>query len=315
MNEGIDRVIRVGVVGVGHLGQHHARIYSEMEGVELVGVADTDSQRLREVTSQFKTTPFPDYRELFGKVDAVSVAVPTTFHYQIAKEFLDRGVDVLVEKPIAETVAEADDLLRAAQRRDRILQVGHIERFNGAVQVLSLLVEEPRFIECHRLGPFAARGTDVDVVLDLMIHDIDIILSLVNSPVKQVNAVGVPVISEQVDIANARIQFESGCVANVTASRVSAERLRKIRIFQKDTYISLDYAHQEVVLYRRIPPEDSGSRLPQIVKEEVPVEKREPLQAELMSFIECVRTRRPPLVSGKEGRQALAVAAEIIKKI
>ncbi|MBI5167579.1 MAG: Gfo/Idh/MocA family oxidoreductase [candidate division NC10 bacterium] len=315
MGKDIDRVIRVGVVGVGHLGQHHARIYSEMEGVELVGVADTDSQRLREIISQFKTTPFPDHRELFGKVDAVSVAVPTTFHYRVAKEFLDRGVDVLVEKPIAETVAEADDLLRAAQRRDRILQVGHIERFNGAVQVLSRLVEEPRFIECHRLGPFAARGTDVDVVLDLMIHDIDIILSLVNSPVKQVNAVGVPVISEQVDIANARIQFESGCVANVTASRVSAERLRKIRIFQKDTYISLDYAHQEVVLYRRIPPEYGGSRLPQIVKEEVPVEKREPLRAELVSFIDCVRTRRPPLVSGKEGRQALAVAAEIIKKI
>lgn len=315
MNEGIDRVVRVGVVGVGHLGHHHARIYSEMQGVKLIGVADTDPQRLQQVASLFKTSPFEDYRKLLDKVDAVSVAVPSTFHYRIAKEFLEHGVDVLVEKPIAETLSEADSLVRMAKKGGCILQVGHIERFNGAVQTLHSLVDEPRFIECHRLGPFPSRGMDVDVVLDLMIHDIDIILSLVKSPVKEVSAIGVPVISQQVDIANARILFESGCVANVTASRVSTERLRRIRIFQKDTHISLDYTHQEVVLYRRLLPKDGKSKLPQIVREEIKVEKKEPLKAELESFIECVRTRRPPLVSGEEGMQALAVATEIIKRI
>ena len=270
--------------------------------------------RLKEVASRFKVPGFLDYRGLIGLAEAVSIAVPTILHHQIARDFLLQGVDVLVEKPIAETVEEAEDLVEVAKANGRLLQVGHIERFNGAVRALEVLVVEPGFIECHRLSPFVGRATDVDVVLDLMIHDIDVILSLVKSGVKAVSAVGVPVISDQVDIANARIQFESGCVANVTASRVSMERMRKIRIFQKDTYLSLDFATLEIALYRRIPP-DSPHGLPRIVKEEVSIDKAEPLQVELGSFIDCVRNRKRPLVSGEEGRDALKVAFQILQKL
>lgn len=305
------RKVRVGVVGVGHLGQHHARIYAEMPEVELVGVADVNEARLKEVAERFKVPGFVDYRGLIGLAEAVSIAVPAILHYQIAREFLFQGVDVLVEKPIAETVEEAEDLVEIARTQGRLLQVGHIERFNGAVRALEGLIVEPGFIECHRLSPFPGRAMDVDVVLDLMIHDIDVILSLVKSKVKEVSAVGVPVISDQVDIANARIQFESGCVANVTASRVSVERMRKIRIFQRDTYLSLDYATQEIALYRRILP-DAPDGLPRIVREEVSIDKAEPLRVELQSFVDCVRTRRRPLVSGEEGRDALKVALQIL---
>lgn len=309
--------IRVGVVGVGYVGHHHARIYSELPGVELVGVVDIDEARLREMGTQRRIRLCRDYRELLESVDAVSVAVPTLLHYPIAKEFLECGVDVLVEKPIAQSLAQADELIEIARVDDRIFQVGHIERFNGAVKALEAVVKSPGFIECHRLGPFAHRNTDVDVVLDLMIHDIDIVLNLIKSPVTSVTAVGVPVISDQVDIANARLQFESGCVANLTASRVSVERVRRIRIFQRDTFISLDYSQQEIAVYHRIPGAKgtTAHATPAIVKEDIPIDKAEPLRVEIESFIECVRARKRPLVSGEEGRDALKVASQIVERL
>jgi predicted dehydrogenase len=309
--------VRMGVVGVGYVGQHHARIYSELPGADLVGLVDIDEPRLREVGARHPTLLFRDYRELFGRVDAVSVAVPTLWHYPIAKQFLQLGVDVLVEKPIAQSLTQADELVQIAKTDGRIFQVGHIERFNGAVKALEGIVTSPGFIESHRLGPFAARNTDVDVVLDLMIHDIDIILNLVKSPITAVSAVGVPVISDRVDIANARLQFASGCVANLTASRVSVERVRRIRIFQRDVFISLDYSQQEIAIYHRVAASDSGAPegAPRIVKEDIAIDKAEPLRAELESFVECVRNRRRPVVSGEEGRDALKVAAQIVEKL
>lgn len=309
--------IRVGVVGVGYVGQHHARIYSELPGVELVGVVDINETRLQELGARHRVQLCRDYHELLESVDAVSVAVPTLLHYSIAKEFLEHGVDVLVEKPIAQSLAQADKLVEIAGVDDRIFQVGHIERFNGAVKALEAIVKNPGFIECHRLGPFAHRNTDVDVVLDLMIHDIDIVLNLIKSPITAVTAVGVPVISDQVDIANARLQFESGCVANLTASRVSIERVRRIRIFQRDTFISLDYTQQEIAVHHRIPgvAGTAAEATPAIVKEDIPIDKAEPLRVELESFIECVRARKRPLVSGEDGRDALKVAAQIVERL
>ncbi len=305
------------MVGVGYVGQHHARIYSELPGVDLVGVVDIDEARLQEMGERHRVQLCRDYRELLGRLDAVSVAVPTLLHYAIAKEFLESGVDVLVEKPIAHSLTEADELVEIAKADDRIFQVGHIERFNGAVKALEDIVRNPGFIECHRLGPFAHRNTDVDVVLDLMIHDIDIILNLIKSPVTAVTAVGVPVISDQVDIANARLQFDSGCVANLTASRVSVERVRRIRIFQRDSFISLDYSQQEISIYHRLPATEGAAAdiNPRIVKEDIFIDKAEPLRVELESFMECVRSRKRPLVSGEEGRDALRVAAQIIERL
>jgi predicted dehydrogenase len=305
--------VRVAVIGVGHLGQHHARIYAELPEVELVAVADTSEARRREIGGRLGVTAVADFRALLGGVDAVSVAVPTHAHHAVALAFLEAGCDVLVEKPIAQTLPEADALVAAAGRRGRILQVGHSERYNGAVQVLSGYVQDPGFIEVHRMGPFPGRGTDVDVVLDLMIHDIDIVLTLVKSPVKSVSAVGVPVVSDRVDIANARLEFASGCVANITASRVSGERLRKIRVFQRDTYFVLDYATQELSLYRQTDGEGPGNG--HLIRIEVPVERVEPLRQELAEFADSVRTRRPPMVSGEAGREAVAVAAEIIARL
>ncbi|MCZ7624869.1 MAG: UDP-N-acetyl-D-glucosamine dehydrogenase [Candidatus Methylomirabilota bacterium] len=309
--------VRVGVVGVGYVGHHHARIYSELPNVELVGVVDIDDNRLHEVGQRHQVRLCRDYRELMKRVDAVSVAVPTLLHYPIAKEFLECGVDVLVEKPIAQYPAQADELVEIARDDDRIFQVGHSERFNGAVKALRTVVRNPGFIECHRLGPFAHRNIDVDVVLDLMIHDIDIVLNLIKSPVTEVTAVGVPVISDQVDIANARLQFESGCVANLTASRVSVERVRRVRIFQRDTVISLDYSQQEIAIYHRIPGTGGTAieAVRTIVREDIVIDKAEPLRVELESFIECVRTRKRPLVSGEEGRDALKVASQIVEQL
>jgi len=245
-------------------------------------------------------------------VDAVSVAVPTVLHHQITREFLLAGSDVLVEKPITRTLREADDLVGIAAATGRILQVGHSERYNGGVQALAQHVHDPGFIEVHRMGPFPGRGTDVDVVLDLMIHDIDIILTLVGSSVTSVSAVGVPVVSDQVDIANARLEFASGCVANITASRVTGERLRRIRVFQRDTYFVLDYASQELHLFRPAPAGGSGKS--RLIRVEIPVARKEPLRQELTDFVNSVRSRRPPMVAGEAGRDALAVAARIIER-
>ncbi len=312
-----ERTIKVAVIGVGHVGEHHARLYRELPGAELVAVCDTDGARAAAIAAREGGEVATDFRALLGKVEAVSVAVPTIHHHAVAQAFLEAGTDVLVEKPIAESLEEAEALVAASRRTGRILQVGHVERFNGGVRALHTLVREPGFIECHRLGPFAGRGTDVDVVRDLMIHDIDVILSLVRSPVVQIQAVGVPVISDRVDIANARLQFASGCIANVTASRVSVERLRKLRIFQRDTYLALDYATQEVTCYRRLlpPPGAPADALPRIVREEVAVDKPEPLRLELESFLHAVRSRTRPVVSGEEALEALRVAAQILAKI
>jgi predicted dehydrogenase len=306
-----ERKVKVAVVGVGHLGQHHARIYAELPGVELAAVVDVADGRRREVGGRLRVPALADFRSLLGQVDAASVAVPTGSHHEIARAFLLAGSDVLVEKPITRTLAEADDLITVAAAEGRILQVGHSERYNGAVQALARHVQDPRFIEVHRMGPFPGRGTDVDVVLDLMIHDIDIILALVKAPVRAVSAVGVPVVSDQVDIANARVEFASGCVANITASRVSGARLRKIRVFQRDTSFVLDYASQELHLFRQVATDRPGkSRLARI---EVPVDRVEPLRQELADFVRSVRTRRPPMVSGEAGREAVAVATQIIE--
>jgi len=302
----------VAVIGVGHLGHHHARIYTELPGVELTAVVDVAETRRREEGGRLRVPALSDYRELLGKVDAVSVAVPTVLHHQITREFLLAGSDVLVEKPITRTLREADDLVGIAAATGRILQVGHSERYNGGVQALAQHVHDPGFIEVHRMGPFPGRGTDVDVVLDLMIHDIDIILTLVGSSVTSVSAVGVPVVSDQVDIANARLEFASGCVANITASRVTGERLRRIRVFQRDTYFVLDYASQELHLFRPAPAGASGkSRLSRV---EIPVARKEPLRQELTDFVNSVRSRRPPMVAGEAGRDALAVATRIIER-
>ena len=308
-----ERTVKVAVIGVGHLGQHHARIYAELPGVELVAVVDTADGRRREVGGRLRVPALADYHALLGTVDAVSVAVPTRTHHEIARAFLVTGSDVLVEKPISRAVAEADDLVAAAAAAGRILQVGHSERYNGAVQALARLVQDPGFIEVHRLGPFPGRGTDVDVVLDLMIHDIDIILTLVKAPVTAVSAVGVPVVSDEVDIANARLEFASGCVANITASRVTGERLRKIRVFQRDTYFVLDYASQELHLFRQVTAEGAGR--PRLARIEVPVARVEPLRQELEDFVGSVRSRRPPMVSGEAGREAVALAARILERL
>jgi predicted dehydrogenase len=307
-----ERRVTVGVVGVGYLGQHHARIWSEIPGAHLVGVVDTDPARAAEIASKTKSTPFTRPEDLVGKVRAVSIAAPTVEHHRLAKLFLEAGIDVLVEKPLTVTVEEADELVGLAERAGRILQVGHLERFNGAVMAMLGMATTPMFIECNRISPFPDRSTDIDVVLDLMIHDIDIILSLVRSTVTSIRAVGIPVVSKKVDIANARLEFATGCVANVTSSRISIKKERKIRVFQPDTYLSLDYQNQELYAYHRIPdPRDPEAR-PRIEGGKVRVDKKEPLRVELESFLAAVAERSRPLVSGEEGREALRVALAVM---
>jgi len=307
--------VKVGVVGVGYLGQHHARIYSELAGAELVGVVDTDTARAGEIAKRHKTEAYASYEELIGKVDAVSIVAPTVAHRDIASAFLRAGVDVMLEKPMTVTLEEADELVELADEKSLVLQIGHLERFNSAVRKMVEMTTKPMFIECNRLSPFPDRSTDVDVVLDLMIHDIDIILSLVRSPVKNIHAVGIAVISKNVDIANARMEFESGCVANVTSSRISIKKERKIRLFQPDTYISLDYQNQEIYAYHRVPNKKDPEGKPDIVGGKVKVKKEEPLKAELEAFLESVATRQRPLVSGYEGREALRVAMQVQSEI
>ncbi len=295
--------IRVAVIGVGHLGSIHARIYKELDNCELVGVCDIDKKRLETVSRELRIPAFRDYRQLFDKVEAVSVATPTRLHYEVANEFLKNKIHTLVEKPFTPNLDEADKLIDLAATNGCILQVGHIERFNSAFSATQKLIKEPKFIECHRLSPFPNRSLDVGVVLDLMIHDIDIVLGLVNSVLKNVEAVGVPVLTKFEDIANARLTFENGCVCNITASRISDEQMRKIRIFQSNAYISLDYKNEQAYIYRKA--------LLSITKNSLPIEKEEPLKKELASFIECVIKKQTPVVSGEIAKQALAVALNI----
>jgi predicted dehydrogenase len=304
--------LRVAVIGVGHLGRHHARILSSLPGATLVGVVDINESRAREVASQHGTTAYTDCRQVIEQVDAVCVAVPTESHLEIARPFLERGIAALVEKPLARSEGEADALLAAAAAGGAVLAAGHTERYNPAVQAALPLVTTPRFVEVHRLGVFPERSLDIDVVFDLMIHDLDVVAALVRSPVASVEAVGVAVLTPRVDIANARLRFESGCIANITASRISRDRVRKIRFFQPDAYISIDYAAKEVEAYRLARRE--GER-PGIEGGKLPVAQNEPLALELADFVAAVRDKRPPMVTGEDGRRAVALAEAITSKI
>lgn len=300
--------IRVGVIGVGRLGSIHTRTYANIDGARLVGICDLSQEKVVEMAQQYSNCQsFQHYAELLGQVDALSIATPTETHYAIAKEALLAGKHLLIEKPITTTLAQADELLALAKKKGVILQVGHIERFNSALQAAVQQGKPPRFIECDRLGPFSPRVANVGVVIDLMIHDIDIVLSLVRSPIASIDAVGLKVLTSHEDIANARIRFKNGAVANLTASRVTPETLRKIRIFQEDAYLSADYVKQELVVHRKKERE--------IIAENYPIQKEEPIKKELISFIDCICTGQKPLVSGQEARDALAVALEIVKQI
>jgi len=310
------------VVGVGAFGRNHARIYHQLaqqgEAVRLVGVVDPDVARADAVASEFGCRAFGSVEQLVtthSEVQAASVAVPTVRHLEIARALMQAGVDVLAEKPLAASLAEADELVRLAQRLNRIGQVGHLERFNPAVRATAPLITQPMFFEVHRLSMFTPRSLDVDVILDLMIHDLDVVLWLVKSPVKEIRAVGLPILSGKADIANVRLEFESGCVANFTASRVSTERVRKLRFFQPRQYISLDYGRQEVLVFSVGEPGEAAgtpSVNPQIKVAKPAIVAEEPLQAELRSFLEAVRTRSKPLVSFEDGRRALALALDIV---
>lgn len=300
--------VAVGVIGVGYLGKFHAEKYTASPKAKLVAVVDSDEQRASDVGARLNTDVLTDYRALFGKVQCVSVAVPTRLHFQVARDFIEAGIDVLVEKPLTADIAEARDLVAAAQAKKVILQVGHLERFNPAIRKLEGVIKEPKFVECHRLAPFVERGTDVDVVLDLMIHDIDVISSLVRSPVERVEAVGVPVLTDKPDIANARIKFANGCIANVTSSRVSIKRERKIRFFQPDAYISIDYDQHRAQIYHKPAP---GAGWLDIRAENIEIKDGDALADEIDSFLDCVRTRTLPLVGGAEGLRALEIASMI----
>jgi predicted dehydrogenase len=317
-----DNFINVAVVGVGAFGRNHARIYHQLaqqgEPVRLVGVVDPDVTRADAVAAEFGCRGFGSVEQLVtthSEVQAASVAVPTVLHLESARALMQAGVDVLVEKPLAPSLADADELFGLAQRLNRIGQVGHLERFNPAVRATAPLITQPMFFEVHRLSVFTPRSLDVDVILDLMIHDLDIVLWLVKSPVKEIRAVGLPILSGKADIANVRLEFESGCVANFTASRVSTERVRKLRFFQPRQYVSLDYSRQEVLVFSVGESAGTPSVNPQIKVAKPPIVAEEPLQAELRSFLEAVRTRTQPLVSFEDGRRALAVALDIVAAI
>lgn len=309
---GAESRIPVGVVGVGYAGRYHAEKYAVSNRAKLVGVADIDRERASEVGKQFGVGPVTDYRELFGRVRCVSVAVPTRLHYEVTRDFLAAGIDVLVEKPIAATLDEGAELVGLARQRGLLLQVGHLERFNPAIRKLEGVIREPKFVECHRLAPFVERGTDVDVVLDLMIHDIDVISSLVGAPMESVEAVGVPILTDKPDIANARIRFSNGCIANVTSSRVSMKRERKIRFFQPDAYISIDYDQKRAQIYRK-PYEGAGWQ--DIKAETIEIKEGDALADEIDSFLKSVQSRSRPLVSGEDGLRALEIASVISERL
>ncbi len=326
--------LRVGVVGCGAFGRNHARVYRDLEGdpsqrIELAGIADLDYARAQSVAREFGTQAFHSVDDLIAAgVQAASVAVPTVAHLEVARQLLERGVDVLIEKPLATSVAEADELVELAKRHHRIGQTGHLERFNPAVRATVPLLTQPMFFEVHRLSVFTPRSLDIDVILDLMIHDLDVVLSFVDSPVKEIRAVGLPILSPKVDIANVRLEFESGCVANFTASRVSTERIRKLRFFQPHQYVSLDYSRQDVLVLTVDdlspnaadldpfnPAFVAASAFPGITPFKPAVAQQEPLRAELVSFLRAVRERSQPEVTLEDGRRALALAMQIVNSI
>jgi len=302
--------LRAAVIGVGYLGNFHAQKYAALPGVELVGVVDNDPQRAAEIAAAVGTHAYSDHRELIGRVDAVSVVVPTQFHYTVARDFLSAGVHVLIEKPITVTIAEADELIAIADQQQVVFQVGHLERFNPVLVALDGVLNAPRFIESVRIAPFKPRGTDVNVVLDLMIHDIELIQHIVGSPVERIDAIGAPVFTGEEDIANARIVFANGCVANVTASRISLKSERKMRIFQRDAYITLDFQNRKVLVAQK----GSGEIFPGVPN--VKVDERElgeadALRNEIESFLTAIREGKAPRVSGRDGRMALETALKI----
>jgi len=299
--------LRFGIAGLGHIGKNHARILAELPDCELAAVFDTNADTAREIAEKYGTHAAATLEEFSDAVDAATIATPTPTHFPIAERLLKAGKHLLVEKPITETTADARKLVDLSHEMGRILQVGHVERFNPVMSKLEELLTQPRFIEAHRLSPYPNRSIEIGVVLDLMIHDLEIILHLVRSPVKSIDAVGVPVLSRGEDIATVRIHFQNGCVANVTASRISPEKLRKIRVFQREGYVSLDYQNQTGEIYRL-----TGGG---IVREEVEIEKGEPLKRELAAFVECARHGRQPKVSGYEGAAALELAVEITRLI
>ena len=301
--------VNVGVVGTGYLGSLHARVYHQLKSANLICVCDIDKKRAKKVARKHRAWHFPNYSTLFDKVEAVSIAVPTNLHFKIAKDFLQNGIHVLIEKPITNTVEEAQELIDIAKEKGLIIQVGHVERFNPAIRAVEPLLKDPKFIECHRAGPYnkKKRVKDVGVVLDLMIHDIDIILSLVNSEVKKIEAVGISTISSHEDTANVRLTFKNGAIADIIASRVTEEEVRKITITQKDSQITLNYLHMDAYEIKK-----TGTK---ILKKRIRIKKKEPLKQELKSFISCIQNNSRPIVSGEEGKLALTVALNIIKKI
>lgn len=305
--------VKLGVIGVGYLGRFHAQKYAAMDDVQLVGVADASPERAQLVAGECATRPFADYRELVAQVDAVSIVVPTSLHHEVAKYCLQHQVDTMVEKPITTTLAQAGDLIELARQHQRILQVGHLERFNPAVLAMLPLLTHPLFIEAHRIAVFKERGTDVDVVLDLMIHDIDIILSIVKSPIVSILTAGSPVITKLTDIANARLIFENGCTANITVSRISMENMRRMRIFQPGQYLSVDFGKKEVMAVRLKPGAAGGHPVPEISKSAF--QDQDALELELRDFVKHVRERSRPEVAGEEGRRALDVALQVVDQI
>ena len=306
--------LRTAVIGVGYLGQFHAEKYAQLENSELLAVVDADPKRAEELAARLNTRGVTDYRQIIGEVDAVSIVVPTRYHFSVTKDFLDRGVHVLLEKPITTTLAEADELIALAKERGVVLQVGHLERFNPAVVALEGVLTRPGFIESIRIAPFKPRGTDVNVVLDLMIHDIDIIQSIVKSPIKQINSIGTPVFTDVEDIANARILFENGCVANVTASRISLKSERKMRIFQPESYISVDFQNRKIAVLRKGTGEMFPG-VPDVVTEERSFEQGDALKSEIEAFLASINNGTRPVVTGEDGRQALETALLINKKL
>lgn len=296
-------MIKVGVVGVGSIGQHHARIFSGLKDVELVGVVDADKARSEELAAKYGCGAYTDYKDIIDSVDAVSIAVPTTLHFQTGMDFLKNNKSLLIEKPITTTLDEADELIAEAEKRNLILQVGHLERFNSGVSMVSGMVKNPQFIESQRLSPFLGRGIDVDVTLDLMIHDIDIILSLVNSKISDLRATGAHVMTENIDIAHAWIEFENGCIAEAVSSRIANNKRRRLKVFQENTFIDLDYQTQEITCYKK----QEGK----VRKEIERPEEKEPLKEQLISFIDCISNNKQPIVSGQEGKEALKVVLKV----
>ena len=296
-------MINVAVVGVGSIGVHHARIFSDMENINLVGVVDIDAKKAQEVASRYNCRAFNNYMALMDSVDAVSVAVPTTLHFQTGMDFLKHNKCILVEKPITTTIEEADRLIEEAAKRNLVFQVGHLERFNAGVSLISTMVNKPQFIESQRLSPFLGRGIDVDVTLDLMIHDIDIILSLVNSEISDIRATGAKVLTDNIDVAHAWIEFKNGCIAEAVTSRMAHDKVRQLKVFQQNSYVSLDYQSQEITTYRT-----SNGKVNKTTERP---EEKEPLKEQLRSFIDCIKNNAQPLVSGFEGKEALKVALKI----